>query len=284
MGSGNADDWTFDAEAGDRLSARIECTVGNARPRLRFLNPAGQVLASADGSSAGIAELFNQPLPIPGIYRVRVYTDTQVSDYRLRVDLSRGPALEQEPNDTLAAANLLPPEFQGGRFQLLGVGALPSSDAAGDFFGLGNLAPGNTVQTTLEVGPFGALELGDPQLALFRAGTTEPVLTSRTNLSHTVTEADTYGLRVSSEVNRDLFARYLLTLTVEDNVPPEMLTSSLPAEGATTTDILHRLTLTFSEPLRPEMATNLANYRLSQAGPDGVHNTGDDVVYPLAIT
>jgi hypothetical protein len=280
-GSGAADDWTFDVEAGDRLSARIETAIGNARPRLRVLNPSGSTIASVDGTTAGVAEVFNVALTVPGGYRVRVYTDHQVSDYRLRVDLSRGPSLEVESNDATNTANALPPTFLAGSFRFRAAGALPATDTAGDWFALGTLDTGNTVSADLFTGPHSTLQPGDATVALFRLGQTNAVFATNANFSFIIADRGEYFARVSSVTNRDLLARYLLTLTVTDDVPPSVQSVTLPGEGTTVSDIINGFTVTFSEPMLPGTVTNLANYSLRQTGQDNLFGTGDDVVYPL---
>ena len=52
-GSALADDWTLEAETGDRITVRIETAIGNSSPRLRVLNPSGQTIVSVDGSTSG---------------------------------------------------------------------------------------------------------------------------------------------------------------------------------------------------------------------------------------
>jgi hypothetical protein len=281
IGSGAADDWTFDAEAGDRLTVRIEAAVGNSRPRLRLINPSGSTIASVDGDTSGVAEVFNVAIAVPGGYRVRVYTDHQVSDYRLRVDLSRGPNLEVESNDATNTANALSPTFLAGSFRFRVAGALPVSDAAGDFFALGTLDSGNTVSGEVFTGASSSLQPGDATVALFRSGQTNAVFATNANFSFVIAERGEYFARISSATNRDLLARYLLTLTVADAVSPSVQSTTLPAEGATVSDIINGFTVTFSEPMRAETVNNVANFSLRQAGADGLFGTGDDVIYPL---
>ncbi|MGA4644473.1 FG-GAP-like repeat-containing protein, partial [Limisphaera sp. 4302-co] len=283
-GSANADDWTFNAESGDRLSVRIEAALGAARPRLRLLDPSGQTIASVNGDTSGVAEFRNVPLPAPGGYRVRVYTDNQVSDYAVRADLSRGPTLESEPNDDTNNAVRLSAVFLAGSFQLRGIGALPAEDAAGDWFHLGTLQAGNTVSAELQLGPWSTLQTGDASMVLYRLGEINPVATLTTSTNFTVSEPGDYLARVFAPTNRGLLARYYLAVTITDAAAPTVTAAALPEEGGSTTDLIHGFTVTFSEPLRPSTATNAAAYSLRQAGPDNVFNTADDLVYPLTIS
>ncbi|HPC61640.1 MAG TPA: Ig-like domain-containing protein, partial [Verrucomicrobiota bacterium] len=281
IGTGAVDDWTLEAEGGDRLTARIEATVGNSRPRLRLLNPSGQTIATVDGGTTGVAEFYNVLLPVPGAYRVRVYTDNQVSDYRLRVDVGRGAALEAEPNDSTNTANVVPPIFLAGSFRFRIGATLPGTDSAGDFFSLGTLDTGNTLAAELVTGPYSTLQPGNAVLDLFRLGETNAVFTASTNFSFLIPQRGDYVVRITSSANRDLFARYFLTLTLTDDVPPSVQAASLPAEGTSSSDIINAFTVTFSEPMLPTTVTNTANFTLRQPGPDTEFGTGDDILYPL---
>src|SRR5262249_23545595 len=56
----------------------------------------------------------------------------------------------------------------------------------------------------------------------------------------------------------------------------------LPAEGATATAVIDRLSLNFSEDMAAPTVLNMANFDLRAAGPDGQFGTADDQVYSLA--
>src|ERR1035437_546410 len=248
IGSALADDWTLEAEAGDRLTVRIEAAIGNSSPRLRVLNPSGQTIVSVDGSTSGIAESYNTFLAGPGTYRVRVYSDQQVSNYRLRVDLSRGPTLEIEPNNSTNQANFPNPEVVAGSYRYRVAAALPADDSAGDFYNLGVLDAGNAIAADIYTGPTSTLQPGNAVFALFQDGQSIPILTTTQPFSFVV---------------------------------PSVLAVTLPPEGATSTNIINSFDVTFSEPMAPASVNNLANYSLRNAGPDTVFNTADDQVYPL---
>ncbi|MCW5555241.1 MAG: Ig-like domain-containing protein, partial [Verrucomicrobiae bacterium] len=281
VGVALADDWTLEAEAGDRLTVRIETAIGNARPKLRVLNPSGQTLASVDGGTSGIAETYSVLLPVPGAFRVRVYTDQQVSDYRLRVDLTRGPTLEVETNDSINAANLPEPNQLAGSFRFRIAGTLTAADSAGDYFALGTLDVGSEILTELFTGPLSTLLPGDAVVSLFRQGDANAVFQAATNFTYLVSDRDVYFVRITSETHRDLFARYFLTLTITDDVPPSVVGTSLPAEGATSTDIFNSFTVAFAEPMAAATVNNLGNFSLRAAGQDGQFGTSDDDIYPL---
>ncbi|MBE0542082.1 MAG: Ig-like domain-containing protein, partial [Verrucomicrobia bacterium] len=283
IGVAQADDWTLEAEAGDRLTVRLEAAIGNARPKLRVLNPSGQTIASVDGGTTGMAETYNLLLSVPGTFRVRVYTDHQVSDYRLRVDFSRGPTLEVEPNDSIATAKV--PEWTTltGSYSGRTAGTLTTTDSGGDYFNLGVLDAGNSFSAELFTGEHSTLQPGDASMAIFRQGDSEPLaVTTNASLVYGISEEAVYFVRIQSDVNRDLFARYLLTATVTDTVAPSVESTSLPGEGTTSTVIFNAFTVTFSEDMDPATINNPANFSLRAAGVDEVFGTGDDEFYPLA--
>ncbi|MCX8107561.1 MAG: Ig-like domain-containing protein, partial [Verrucomicrobiae bacterium] len=280
IGSSLADEWSFDVEAGATVSARVEAAIGNARPKMQLVTPSGSVIKSVDGGSDGIAEFHRVEISVPGNYKLRLYTDNQVSAYRLRVDLSLGPRLEIETNNSAGTANVLEPEFLAGTFRFPVAGVLTAGDTA-DFFALGTLDVGNVVTAELFTGPYSSLQPGDVTIGLFRSGNTNAVFLSTTNFSHVIAERGDYLVRLTAATNHGLFARYLLTVTVADNVPPTVSAVTLPAENTVSTEIINQVTLTFSEPMLPASITNAANFSLYQAGADGVFDTADDIPYLL---
>src|SRR6185437_9632596 len=60
-----------------------------------------------------------------------------------------------------------------------------------------------------------------------------------------------------------LFSQYLLSIDVADTLPPAITGDTLlPADGTTTTGIVDRFTLNFSEDMAPATVNNSANYDL----------------------
>ncbi|MFN7140564.1 MAG: FG-GAP-like repeat-containing protein, partial [Limisphaerales bacterium] len=268
-------------EAGDRLTVRVESQIGNARPRLRLLNPLNQTISSVDGGTSGVAEFYSVTLSLPGTYRVRTFTDHQVSSYGLRVDLSRGPSLEVEPNNSVAQANIPVVISMAGSFRYHFAGSLTATDTTGDFINLGTLDAGNIIASDLFIGAQSSLQTGNSLVSVFRTGDTNAVFSANTNFSFVVSDRDSYFVRVSSQTNLGLNAIYFLTLTVTDAVAPTVQAMSLPAEGATTSDIINSFSVTFSEPMNVESANNVANYQLRNAGADNVFGTSDDELYTI---
>jgi hypothetical protein len=160
-----ADDWSFEAETGDLLNVRLEAAVGNSRPKLRLLNATNTVLFTFDGTTDGVAVMQGYRFTTPGTYRVRVYTDNQVSAYAMRADLGRGIDLETEANDAVATADPVTPQVGAASFDVAAGGLIPSTDTAGDVWSLG-LAPAGSQLSVTALLPSSLLTSGDVSLQL----------------------------------------------------------------------------------------------------------------------
>jgi len=160
-----ADDWSFEAETGDLLNVRLEAAVGNSRPKLRLLNATNTVLVTFDGSTDGVAAMQGYRFTTPGTYRVRVYTDNQISAYGMRADLARGIDLETEANDSAVAADPVTPQVGAASFDFAAGGLIPSTDTAGDVWSLG-LAPAGSQLSVTALLPSSSLTSGDVSLQL----------------------------------------------------------------------------------------------------------------------
>jgi parallel beta-helix repeat protein len=78
---------------------------------------------------------------------------------------------------------------------------------------------------------------------------------------------------------------YAFTGTSNDTTPPNIVATTpagINSSGQVTS--LSSITVTFNEPINPIDASAVAEYDLRSAGPDGLFNTGDDVVYPITPT
>src|SRR5262249_50712766 len=117
---GEADYWSFPAQAGDRLIIDYERTSGNFNPRFQVLNAAGQGQvdsASWGGGFGNPSKITNSVLTIPasGTYYVWTrdyYGDTNtLGSYQFRLDLGRGIQLEPYDfnfaNNSTSTANTL---------------------------------------------------------------------------------------------------------------------------------------------------------------------------------
>src|SRR5262249_10466509 len=122
-------------------------------------------------------------------------------------------------------------------------------------------------------------------LSIEREGGGGTALASSTSgsLNYTATQDGVYHVRAEALWNyRGPRAQYQLNLTVTDGVPPPVLATTLPAQAGTTTAVVDRFSLPFSEAMAPAPINNLASYELLAAGPDDTFGTPDDVRYALA--
>ncbi|MGA4580155.1 Ig-like domain-containing protein, partial [Limisphaera sp. VF-2] len=111
-----------------------------------------------------------------------------------------------------------------------------------------------------------------------------------TNLVHTVAvgASGRYFARVRANgATTGLASQYLLQ--IQESIPPDVVSpqivgDSLPSEGTTSTNILDRFTLMFSEELAPATVNDAAAYELRAAGADGLFDTADDLFYSVAIS
>ncbi|MHB8519117.1 MAG: FG-GAP-like repeat-containing protein [Limisphaerales bacterium] len=284
ISTSDVDYWRFDAEAGDVLTVRLESESQGVYPHLRLRNTADQDVASADGDSGGTAQMQNVTIGTPGTYYLRVWSNNNRSRYWMRVDQSRGPQMESESNDSQGGANVLNLAISPGLYQGRIVGSLPAADSAGDFFSLGTLNVGNAISVSALFPAGSTLTAGQTALSVQVDGNPVALITNTTgSLNYTVVSNGVHYLHVECQ-NRNLRAQYLLNVTVSDGVPPVVTGTSLPNEGATTTAIIDRFTLAFSEDIYVPAITNPANYELRGAGPDGALGTGDDTFYSVATT
>jgi hypothetical protein len=274
------DYWRFDAEAGDRVTLRLETGGGtNIYPFMYLQNAAGQNQATVSGNSAGSPiQIQNFAIPAPGTYYVYLGASNATS-YQFRIDQARGPQLEVESNDSQAAANLLMLSGSGGIAEARVGGALTAGDTAGDYFRLNTLNTGNTINLSLHVPTFSSLATEDVRLSIQQHGGSTALATSTSgSLSYTAVEDAIYYVRLEGLANWGLRAQYLLGISVTDTIPPQVTGTTLPAEGSTSTAVIDRFSLNFSEDLANATVIDMNNYDLRAAGPDRVFDTNRRVV------
>lgn len=251
---GEADFWRFEGEAKDVLTIRMEADGNGIYPRLYLQDSTGQTLSSVNGDYSGLAQIQNYVVSKPGTYFIKVWSDNQVGKYKFRVDQSRGPQMEAEGNDSQASANMLGLTFSTGSYQARMVGALTGNDSGvGDVFSLGTLNAGNAISVALLVPAGSSLSTNGATLSIESTGGGNGVslITNSTGfLNFTVASNDVYYVRIATDANHlNLLAQYLLNIAVVDGVPPVVVSTSLPANGTTSTSLIDKISVTFSEDL-----------------------------------
>ena len=278
---GNVDYWRFDAEAGDRVTARLECESQGVYPRLYLRNALDGNLTTVGGDYNGLATFQNYTLGSPGTYYLLVWTDNNRSRYLMRLDVSRGPQTESESNDSQGNANQIALAFTAGLSQGNVVGALPAADP-GDYFRLGTLNAGNAINVSALFPNGSSLSAGQLILTIELDGNPVALVTNTSgNLNYTVISNGLHYVRAQA-ANNDLRAQYLLNFAISDGVAPQITGTSLPAENATVATIIDRLSLNFSEDVVATSVTDPASYELRSAGLNGSFGNADDVLYTVA--
>ena len=262
----DVDYWRFEAEAGDLISIRVETDRVGVYPQLYLQTSAGENLITVGGSYEGIVQIQNYAAGKPGTYYIRVFTDYAQAPYRLRLDQSRGPQLETENNDSQNNANPLLLTTSAGTYQARVAGSLPAADTSGDYFLLGTLNVGNALNIQLMLPDGSSLAATNATLAVEVQGGAAPLVSSATGLlNFTVTTNGIHYIHIFSDQARDLRAQYFLNINVTDGVPPAVVSTTLPDEGATSKAIIDRFAVSFSEPLNPAF-TILGRRILSRGG------------------
>lgn len=277
----DVDFWRFDAEAGDVLNIRVEGHGQSIYPQLQLQNASGGAIWYLSGNYQG--DLLGQGFTIstPGTYYIRVWSNNNKANYKMRVELSRGVQLESENNSATGNANPLALTIGTGSYTAKVGGALDYDDPEGDYYRVGILNVGNAVGLSLGL-PTGSTLSGNVNLSLFQDGVSDPVATADgTSLNFTAQGDGFYYIRVKSSAPQ-LRAQYVLSMSIADGVPPLVNAITLPAEGADSTGVIDRFTITFSEELQASTVTDPANYDLRAAGADGNFGTADDVIYTVA--
>ncbi len=267
---GEADYWRFEGEARDKLTIRLEANANGIYPQLYLQDSTGQTLSSVGGDYYGTAQIQNYVISKPGTYFVKVWSDNQTGKYKLRVDQSRGPQLEQEDNNAQSTANVLGLTFSTGTYQARIAGALTGNDSgAGDVFSLGTLNAGNSISVALAMPVGGSLVTSAAILSIEGAGAGNGVsLATNTAgfLNFIVASNDLYYVRIATaNSNLNLNAQYLLSITVVDGVPPVVVSTSLPDGGQATTNLIDKISVLFSEDLA-QSVNNMGQRYLTYGG------------------
>jgi hypothetical protein len=290
------DYWRFTALAGDVVSIAVATPTSDVDPYLELRNSADGVLASDNDSGAGTdAFLSHYTIASSGSYFVRVgknASSTTAGAYQLRVDVARGIGLEsdaQYANDSVGGADLLRLS-PGAPSQIVGAvsGTIMAAEGANsdeDYFSLGRLDPGNTVQLTAALPSLSTLD------GRVRVVSSQGLDVADSDgdaadgsFSGTIAASDDYYAVVEANSGAGPLAQYLLTIDITDAVAPQVASvAGLPAEGATSSEVISSLSLTFSERLDPATVLAAGAFDLREAGPDGAFGTGDDVVVNLAF-
>src|SRR5678816_1810281 len=159
--------WSFQAQAGDRVSIAVDGRGSGVDPYVELYNAAGGNITS-DGASGPDGDAFISGFVVPSTatYYVRVgkeFNSVVRDNYYLRVEIARGLGLEFDPgyaNDTMGGANGLN-LVQSGNAQLARVaGTVMAPEGANfdeDLYALGLLNAGNVIELSVAVATNGTV-------------------------------------------------------------------------------------------------------------------------------
>jgi hypothetical protein len=277
------DYWTFEGQAGDQLSVAIEMPSHGTYTRLRWIvyRPDGVQLLNYVSPYYSYGQTPPVTLPVGGRYLLSVQPyDNFFGEYRFRATTIAPPRLlESEDNNSTGNANLPDYVLQTGSRSAQMAGFIHGNDTSGDYFQLGNLGVGTTINLGLDWPDSSTLSAS---LEIYGPAGLAAQLLPATNLVYVTTTNGNFYVRVSDAAStRGIDAQYLLDLTLSDSTPPEITSVSLPTEGAETTTLISSFSIGFSEAMNEFSVIDPANYELRGAGVDGLLDTVDDEIYPL---
>jgi len=230
-GLANGVSWLINAEGGDHLTVDVRTAVkSNSYPRVQVSSSGGSALISQVGTVDGIATLENFVFPTPGVYQVTIYSNNTPSSFVLETLFGRGVELESGDNNLRFLARSLSPKSVSGGFSASAAGSLDYDE---DWYDLGNLAPGNTVNFPLEAPSLSTLDLAATRLELFRDDDVAPLASATgATLVHNVVIGGRYRVRVSMPALQGRFLHFNGGTDQVDlgNPPPLKITGSQTIE------------------------------------------------------
>ncbi|HUR47612.1 MAG TPA: pre-peptidase C-terminal domain-containing protein, partial [Candidatus Saccharimonadales bacterium] len=296
------DSWSFDALAGDVISITVDTPVGALDPYVELRNSANGLLASDDDSGPGSDSLIsNYIMTSSGTYFVKVGGKSSTTGgYQLRVEIGRNVQLENDQNysnDTIGGANLVRKTANGIQAKSSVAGTIMETGPAGsgdsgnldeDLFDLGRLNAGNVVELSFRL-PSGSSLI--PKVTLLAADGTplsdDDGSTTDAHFHGTIPSAGNYYAKVEAASGAGANGNYIVDIVIQDTVAPKVIgVSRLPASGGTSDRVISTFFVGFDESLSAgtvNAGTPLSNWDLRGAGPDGLFDTGDDVIYTLNI-
>ena len=280
----DSDYWSFNAEAGDEISAWIEMSVSGTYPRLRLVKDngtdAGTVLRYEQYGASSYSAFQNYVIPAPGTYYVLTYPYYEVLpavDYTLRLDVGRGRQLESEDNNYLSQADDVIWTPSGVSIKARLAGALYQNV---DYYDLGHLNVGNAMTLNMSFPSGSSLDASEVSFEIQNGSGAVLYSSTQSAFAYDIATNTVHYLKVSSS-DPGVLAQYVLDLTVLDAGAPQIQGDSLPVSGTTNTAIIDRFTVDFSEYMNLYSVTSPASWVLIADGGDDVWGNDNDETYSL---
>jgi hypothetical protein len=215
--------WAFTGNSNDVVTIAVENpgSPGSSSLAFNVFQPDGNPWTGfgSDGNGRGQQTLT---LTASGTFTVRVTCGQNFQgEYRLRVSKATPPvAMENEYNDELGYANILALAAGAPGHQVSRVAGYIGLNDGGDYYRLGTLGAGVTINLQLSQPALSPLT---GVLTLYDAGgglvATNAVGVN--TLSYPVTAATNYYLRVTADSNTSgLLSQYLLAVDLVDTIAP----------------------------------------------------------------
>ncbi|MDF7800708.1 FG-GAP-like repeat-containing protein [Pontiellaceae bacterium B1224] len=282
-GGSDYDYWTFDAEAGDVITAWIAMGRDGTYPYLRLLNTSGSIVQYEQSRATGMTYFQTYTVTTPGTYYLQTFPSYDLQppvNYTLRLDIGRGRRLETENNNSQGQANSIAWSVDGSSLKDASAGALFGND---DYLNLGYLSSGNAMSVNLRFPDGSQLNAGNVNFEIQAAGGAVLLSTNTPLFAYAVSTNTTHYLKINTS-SPDLLSQYVLDLTTLDTGVPEITNDNLPLEGSTNTVIIDRFTVDFSEYMDVDSVADPASWIFLSDGPDEIFGSSDDEVYSLAPT
>ncbi|MCA9188365.1 MAG: PPC domain-containing protein, partial [Planctomycetales bacterium] len=279
----------FDALAGDRVVVVVDTPNGALNPSASLLNVSGGTLTSDnDGGPGNDSLLGPTTISSTGTYYARVAGQSgTLGEYDVRVEVLRGDVQVETDRDndnaTIASADVLTLHHSNGLAVANVVGNISADDAVADtdLFLIGRLNANVSVSLALTLPSFSEL---DGQIEVIDS-TGALVIDEDGQLDFAglfiTPQADSYFARVSATSGAGSRGTYVLGVSVDDDVPPQIdSVVGLPGEGGTLDIVPNAFAIDFDEPIAGQTLQS-NSFSLIAAGPDNQFDTPDDVDYNL---
>jgi hypothetical protein len=226
-----------------------------------------------------------------GTYYALVGSSGGTGSYQARVDLVRGLQIESDQdyaNDAIAGANTLRKTAAAAQARARIAGTIMAGGDV-DVFYLGRLNAGNVVDASTR---FPAASTLNAQITLLTATNTALVdadgNTTNGHAQATIPSDGDYYVRVTNNLGSGPNAQYLLEVTINDTIAPQITRiTRLPAASGTTDRVISTFVASFDEDLDANSVnagSPLTGWDLREDGVDGSFDTPDDVIYSLAVS